>query len=142
MASVLCSLHNFLFVKSVNISRALTMFLKRYLRKYNSLNCNIITLRYVEYLRLTSEIVVFTAFIVVFTAFCSGEVIEKEGSHWTQMEQSAFPEQGKFYCGDCCGQHLAWKTCTDQWQDNPPGCINWVQCFQKECRVRFRSFIK
>ena len=80
--------------------------------------------------------------IVVFTAFCSGEVIEKEGSHWTQMEQSAFPEEGKFYCGDCCGQHLAWKACTDQWKDDPPGCINWVQCFQKECRVRFRSFLE
>ncbi len=62
-------------------------------------------------------------------------MIEKEGSHWTQMEQSAFPEQGKFYCGDCCGQHIAWDACTDQWRRGPPGCINWVQCFQRECRV-------
>ncbi len=74
-------------------------------------------------------------FITIFAAFCSGEILNREGSHWTQMEQSAFPDQGKFYCGDCCGQHLAWQACNQQWKQGPPGCINWVQCFQRECRV-------
>ena len=90
---------------------------------------------YVEYLRLTSE-------ILVFTAFCSGEVIEKEGSHWTQMEQSAFPEQGKFYCGDCCGQNLAWKTCTDQWQDNLLDAATGYNAFKKNAGCVLEAFIK
>ena len=71
----------------------------------------------------------------VFAAFCSGQVIQKGGSHWTQIETSAFPDQGRFYCGSCCGQHLAWETCNSKLKDKWPGCMNWVQCFQHECRV-------
>jgi len=67
-------------------------------------------------------------------SFCTGQVIQREGSHWTQMETELFPEDGRFYCGGCCGQRLAADAChktKDHWR----GCSNWVQCMQHQCKT-------
>lgn len=69
-------------------------------------------------------------------SFCTGDVIQEEGSHWTQIESRTFPNQGRFYCGGCCGQHLAANACQNHQLngDQKKGCTNWVQCFQRECK--------
>ncbi len=68
-------------------------------------------------------------------------MIQREGSHWTQMETSAFPDNGRFYCSGCCGQHLALDTCNQKLRGKWEGCTNWVQCFQRECRVSMDTLL-
>ena len=57
-------------------------------------------------------------------------------SHWTQMETASFPHDGRFYCGGCCGQHLAKDACDKQHQQqHRQRCWNWARCFVRECQV-------
>ena len=72
---------------------------------------------------------------VPFPAFCTGQVIHGDGNHWTQMETETFPDQGRFYCGGCCGQRLAEEACNEKVRGKWEGCTNWVQCMEDQCKV-------
>lgn len=76
------------------------------------------------------------------------------GNQWTQQEVD-FGYHGYFYCGECCGQHLAADGCDEdrnrKWKasdkgggggggdddddDDDVSCFNWVLCFMKRCQV-------
>jgi len=88
--------------------------------------------------------------------FCRGELISDEGTarHWTQDTTDLFTGGDLLFCGGCCGQHIATKTCNRRVRTagdsksqvsgdtvNLPGsgCDAWIDCFVYQCQVHVLS---
>jgi len=85
--------------------------------------------------------------------FCRGELIGRDGilRHWTEDATDLFTGGDLLYCGGCCGQHVATKTCNEHLMttgegkplqvkglrgDLPgSGCDDWIDCFVYQCQV-------
>ena len=87
--------------------------------------------------------------------FCRGELLVsgdgKSRHHWTQDVTDLFTAGDLLFCGGCCGQHIASKTCNEYLRtagDSGPlqvsgntinlpgsGCDTWIDCFVYQCQV-------